>query len=106
MRYVFLTLAMLCGGANAATTLSYTQFVARANALHQGETRDEIVAALGKPDEEKPAGLFYSLARFTASFPVGTQSYYAAEIDLKNGRMTGAVKWAWLDTTGPAPGSH
>ena len=106
MRYALLTLAILCGSANAATTLSYTTFVSRANALHQGETRDQIVAALGKPDEERAAGLFYSLARFTASFPVGTQSYYAAEIDLKNGRMTGAVKWAWIDTTGPAPGRH
>lgn len=104
MRYGFLALAILCGSANAQTTLSYATFVARANALKAGETRDQIVAALGKPDEEQPAGLYYSLARFTASFPVGTQSYYAAEIDLKNGRMIGDVKWAWIDTTGPAPG--
>ena len=106
MRYALLTLAILCGSAQAQTTLSCATFVARANALHQGETRDQIVAALGKPDEERAAGLYYSLARFTASFPVGTQSYYAAEIDLKDGRMIGAVKWAWIDTTGPAPGSH
>ena len=23
---------------------------------------------------------------------------------VRNGRMVGAVKWAWIDTTGPAPG--
>lgn len=106
MRYALLMLAILCGSANAATSLSYSAFVARANALKAGETRDQIVAALGKPDAERATALYYSLTRFSASFPVGTQSYYAAEIDLKNGRMTGAVNWAWLDTTGPAPGSH
>ena len=106
MRYAVLTFAVLCASAQAQTTLSYAQFVARASALHAGATRAQIVAALGKPDEEQPAGLYYSLARFTKTFPVGTQFYYGAEIDLKNGRMTGAVKWAWMDTTGPAPGSH
>ncbi len=106
MRYVLLTLAILSGSAMAATTLSYREFVTRAQALRAGTTRDAVVAALGKPDEETKAYLGYSLARFTSSFPVGTQFYYAAEIDLKDGRMIGAVKWAWMDTTGPAPGSH
>ena len=106
MRYVFLTLAILCGNANAQTNLSYAAFVARANALRPGETRDQIVAALGKPDEEHPSYIFYSLERYSASFPVGTQSYYAAEIHMKDGRMIGAINWAWMDTTGPAPGSH
>ncbi len=106
MRYALLTLAILCGSALAETNLSYDQFVTRATALKTGTTRNEIVAELGAPDEESPAYVGYSLARFTKTFPVGTQFYYAAEIDLKDGRMIGAVKWAWMDTTGPAPGTH
>jgi hypothetical protein len=103
MRYVVPTLAILCTGAAAQTTLSYAEFVARADALQAGATRAEIVAALGKPDAEKPAHLGYSLAGLVKSLPVGTTSYYAAEFDLKDGRMVGAVKWAWMDTTGMAP---
>lgn len=103
MRIVLFTLAMLCGSALAETSLTYAQFVTRADALHEGMTRDEIVAQLGEPDQESGAFLGYSLAKFVKSLPVGTQAYYGAQIDLKDGRMSGQVKWAWIDTTGPAP---
>ena len=84
-----------------ARPVTYATFVARAQALKPGTKRDDIVTALGLPDEEGPTFLRYSLSTLAHMPPVGTTVYYAAEIDLKDGRMVGAVKWAWMDTTGP-----
>jgi hypothetical protein len=106
-RVVFVA-ALTCGvQAMAAEPLTYETFVARALALHAGQTRAEIVAALGAPSEEKPTYLGYSLVGLkNMPPPAGTTFYYAAGIDLKNGRMVGTVKWAWADTTGMPPPPH
>lgn len=90
--------------------MTYSAFVARAQALHAGQTRAQIVAVLGKPAEERATYLGYSLRGLAGMPPApGSTVYYAAEIDLKDGHMVGAVKWAWMDTTGmatPPPKTH
>jgi len=104
---VFATL--LCGApAMAAEPMTYETFVARAQALHAGQTRAEIVAQLGAPTEEKPDHLGYSLTGLKPMPPpAGTTVYYAAQFDMKDGRLVGAVKWAWMDSTGmAAPPAH
>lgn len=106
-----LLISLLCAGlplgsalAGEGTPLRYEDFVARAEALHPGQTRAEIIAALGMPAKEGETFMAYSLTGLKPMPPPpGTTVYYAAEITLKDGRMVGAVKWAWMDTTGTAP---
>jgi hypothetical protein len=101
----FVVLAALLSGVPgmAAEPMTYETFVAHAQALHAGQTRAEIVAALGKPTEETATYLGYSLAGLKPMPPpVGATYYYAAQFDMKDGRMVGTVKWAWMDTTGMA----
>ncbi|HEY4941128.1 MAG TPA: hypothetical protein VII56_06845 [Rhizomicrobium sp.] len=94
----------------SSAPLTYSAFVTKALALHAGQTRAQIVAVLGKPAEEDATHLGYSLMGLAGMPPApGSTVYYAAEIDLKDGRMVGAVKWAWMDTTGmatPPPKTH
>ena len=99
--------AALCGAA-AAEPLTYEAFVARAQSLHAGQSRAEIVAVLGKPTTEAPTFLGYSLAGLrNMPPPAGTTFYYAAQFDMKDGRMVGKVRWAWADSTGmAAPPAH
>ena len=99
---------LLSASGGAAEPMTYETFVARAQALHAGQSRAEIVAALGTPTEEKPTYLGYSLAGLNhMPPPAGPTFYYAAQFDMKDGRMVGTVKWAWMDTTGmAAPPPH
>ncbi len=114
IRFCFslLTLCVLLasGGAVSAAALTYDAFISKAWTLKVGATRAEIVAALGRPAKETPDKLSYSLVELQGfpgiPGPVGTQVFPGADIPMKNGRMIDAVKWDWVDTTGPAPGSH
>jgi hypothetical protein len=110
MQRQMIVFALLLSGAPvmAAEPMTYETFVARAQALHAGQTRAEIVAALGAPTEEKPTYLGYSLTGLKhMPPPAGTTFYYAAQFDMKDGHMVGTVKWAWMDSTGmAAPPPH
>ncbi len=84
--------------------MSYETFVAHARALRPGMTKARIVAALGVPSELGATFLRYSLANLRGMPPpAGTTFYYEAVVPMRDGRMSGAIKWAWMDTTGPAP---
>ena len=102
--------ALLTTQPASAAPATYSDFVAKAQALRAGQTRGEIVAVLGKPAEEGATYLGYSLMGMAGMPPApGSTVYTAAEIELKDGRMVGAVKWAWMDTTGmviPPPKPH
>ena len=89
-----------------AAPMTYEQFLARANALKPGETRVQIIAVLGKPTQEVSAFMDYDLTGLPGfpglPGPVGTQVFPGGRIELNGGRMVGAIRWDWMDTTGMA----
>jgi hypothetical protein len=82
----------------------------RTLAIQPGEARAQIVAVLGAPAGEGKTFLDYSLIALPGfpglPGPVGTQVFPGMRIEMHNGRMVGAIKWDWMNTTGQATGAR